>query len=124
MADPNRAIPAHTSQPSGNIAMSKQKSAHSIDIAKALVDPGSVFSTPDEILDHTMLTREDKIEILRRWEYDASEVDVSREEGMPGGDGDLLRRILLALERLAIIDTEQSAPTKQRGLPRSAVKPR
>lgn len=104
--------------------MSKQEATQPIDMAKALVDPGSVFSTPEEVLNHTALSREDKIEILRRWVYDASEVDVSREEGMPGGDGDLLRRILLALERLATIDTEQSAPTKQRGLPRSAIKPR
>jgi hypothetical protein len=61
---------------------------------------------------------------LRRWEYDAGEVDVSGEEGMPGPDSDLLRRIMLALETLATVDPDESRPTKQRGLPRSAVKPK
>jgi hypothetical protein len=104
--------------------MSKPKAGQSVNLAKALVDPDSVFATPEEVLDHAALSHGEKIEILRRWEYDASEVDVAREEGMPGSDNDLLRRVLLALEQLATVDPEQAAPTKQHGLPRSAVKPK
>ena len=90
---------------------------------QALLDPGSVFSSPEALLDHAALSREQKIEILRRWEYDAAEVAVAVEEGMPNGEDDLLRQILLALGRLAGgVDPEKVAPTKQHGLPRSAVK--
>lgn len=105
--------------------MAQRRSARSIDMEKALIDPGSVFATPEEVLNHTRLTRGQKIEILRRWEYDASEDSVAVEEGMPNGNGGLLQRVLLALERLASgIDMEQIAPTKQHGIPKSAVKPK
>ena len=94
-----------------------------VDMEQALVDPGSVFATPEDLAAHKGLSTQQKIEILRRWEYDASEVSVAVEEGMPDGDGDLLRRILLALEQLSGgIDMERVAPTKQHGIPKLAVK--
>jgi hypothetical protein len=69
------------------------------------------------------LSRDQKIEILRRWEYHASENCVAVEEGMPDGESDLLRRILLALHQLsASVDVEQVGPTKQHGISRTAVK--
>lgn len=90
-----------------------------VDLDRALLDPTSVFASPEALAGHEDLTVEQKVEILRRWEYDASETSVATEEGMPGGDGDLLRRILLALSRLAGgLDVEQVGPTKHHGLPR------
>ena len=66
-----------------------------------------------------------KVEVLRRWEYDASESCVATEEGMPDGESDLLRRILLALEKLSVkIDLDQVGPTKQHGIPKSAITPK
>jgi len=42
---------------------------------------------------------------------------------MPGGESDLLHRILVALDQLAgSIDVERIGPTKQHGIPLSAVK--
>jgi hypothetical protein len=94
-----------------------------IDMDQALLDPGSVFASPEALLRCDDLSEEQKIEILRRWEYDASENCVAVEEGMPDGESDLLRRILLALDQLTGgIDTEQVGPTKQHGIPRSAIK--
>lgn len=94
-----------------------------IDMEQALLDPGSVFESPEALLGNAALTQEQKIELLRRWAYDASEICVALEEGMPDGESDLLRRILLALDQLTGgIDTEQGGPTKQHGIPRSAVK--
>lgn len=94
------------------------------ELEQAILDPGSVFATPEAVVVHEGLSRQQKIEILRRWEYDASENGVALEEGMPDGESDLLRRILLALGQLAgAVDVEQVGPTKQHGLPRSAVKP-
>jgi len=94
-----------------------------VDMDKALLDPGSVFPTPEVVLQHNTLTVDQKVEILRRWEYDASEICVAVEEGMPNGESDLLRRIVLALNELTGgIDVGRVGPTKQHGIPRSAVK--
>jgi hypothetical protein len=95
------------------------------DMEQALLNPGSVFETPEALLLHEGLSKQQKIEILRRWSYDASENGVALEEGMLGGESDLLRRILLALDRLAgDVDVENVGPTKQHGIPRSALKPK
>jgi hypothetical protein len=48
-----------------------------IDVEKALVDPGLLFKNPGELLANNELSREQKIEILRRWEYDVRELQVS-----------------------------------------------
>jgi hypothetical protein len=95
-----------------------------IDYEQALLDPGSVFTQPEDILINPTLSREQKIEILRRWTYDASQVSVATEEGMPDGNNDLLRRILVVLGSLTDIDLEKTSSTKQHGIPRSAVKPK
>ena len=71
-----------------------------IDMERALLDPGSVFETPEALLLCEALSKQQKIEILRRWEYDASENSVATEEGMPDGENDLLHRILVAIDRL------------------------
>ena len=84
---------------------------------QALLDPGSVFARPEEVVDHPELTLEQKIAVLRSWEYDAAEIAVAEEEGMQGPDNDLLQRIILALARLTDSrDAESVAPTKQHGL--------
>jgi len=88
-----------------------------IDIEKARLDPGSVFSNPEELKAHPGLTNEQKIEILRRWAYDASELAVAEEEGMTGGESSLLARVLEALNALTGgYDAEHSPPTKQEGV--------
>jgi len=105
--------------------MAEGQSPRAIDIEKALLDPSSVFETPEDVLTNGTLASDQKIEILRRWEYDAAEVSVAVEEGMPGDDASLLRRILLALnELIGGADNERSGPSKQHGLDRSAVKGR
>jgi hypothetical protein len=76
------------------------KSSGKIDLEKAMLDPASVFGTPEELERHPALSRAQKIELLRRWEQDEMEIDTAVDEGMPGGDSKLLPRILLALDRL------------------------
>ena len=97
------------------------------DLANALIDPGTVFSSPEEVLKEKNLGKMKKIEILRRWEYDTCEESVAEEEGMKGGIGDnnavLLQSIIRALESLTGgLDLEHTPPTKQGGLDRMAVK--
>lgn len=87
-----------------------------MDINKAMLDPASVFASPEEIFRAKALTREQKIKILRVWEYDARELEVAEEENMGGGPPDRLGDILKVLHQLdATFDTEHAPPTKQGG---------
>ena len=89
-----------------------------IDVKKALLDPSTVFHKPDEIVENNELSREQKIEILRRWEYDVRELQVADEESMtaPRPERVTLDAVLEALRAVgAPADLERSAPTKQGG---------
>ena len=90
------------------------------DISEALLDPSSQYKSPQDVVGDGRLTLQQKIEVLRRWEYDEAEVRVAEEEGMPGGNnGDLLQQIVQALDGLAgNVDVEHTPPTKQGGIPR------
>ena len=89
-----------------------------IDFEKALLNPAAVFRTPEEVLESGDLTREQKVEILRRWKFDAHAIEVAEEENMGSGQtSDLLSRILNGLHALdAAPDLEHSPPTKQGGV--------
>jgi len=83
-------------------------------------NPAAHFGTPEILLADGSLTREQKIAALRSWAYDAAEVGVAVEEGMRGGNNDLLQQILLALAALGEnVDIEHVGPSKQHGLPGS-----
>ncbi len=93
-----------------------------IDLDIVLADPSSVFEAPEDVVSAAGLSRRQKAEVLRRWEFAASEQAVATEEGMPGNDSDLLRRILLALGRLGVAaDLEHTAPAKNHALAREAI---
>lgn len=83
-----------------------------------LNDPGSIFAQPLDVVRDARLSDEQKIEILKRWEYDARESQVAEEEGFPVSDsGVLLADILAALHQLGSgPDVEHSPPTKQGGV--------
>lgn len=89
-----------------------------IDVKKALLDPSAVFGEPDEVVESKLLSREQKIEILRRWEYDVRELQVADEESMtaPRPERVTLDALLKALRAVgAPADMERTAPTKQGG---------
>lgn len=54
------------------------------DIEKAMFDPTAVFRAPEEVLLREDMSREQKIEVLRRWAYDARQLQVADEENMGG----------------------------------------
>jgi len=88
------------------------------DIEKALLNPAMVFKNPLEVVDSGDLSREQKIEILRRWEYDVRELQVADEESMtaPKPEAVTLDIVLKALHAVgAPPDVERTAPTKQGG---------
>ena len=79
-----------------------------------MLDPTSVFRVPEDVLKASDLTREQKIEILRRWEYDARELEVAADENMIGSNNDLLQNVLGSLSELGYKpDTDNEPPTKQ-----------
>lgn len=83
---------------------------------KALQSPTSVFLKPEHVLTQKELSRDQKINILRRWEYDARELEVAEEENMGGGPPDMLQHVRNALNQLnAGGDLDHVSPTKQGG---------
>ncbi len=87
------------------------------EVEKALQDPAAIFASPESVVTEATLSRSQKVDILMRWEYDAAEQAVALEEGMPGRETGMQRRILLALHQLgARVDVERIGPTKQHGI--------
>ena len=86
----------------------------SLDYEKALLDPGSIFEAPEEVLEQASLRKEQQIEILKRWAYDASELAVAEEEGMVGDAPLILQRVMDALDQISgDSDIGGTGPTKQ-----------
>jgi hypothetical protein len=89
-----------------------------MDIKQAYMNPAAVFRRPEEVIASGEINREQKIEILRRWEYDLRQLQVADEESMtaPKPEAITLDVVLKALRALgAPADIEHSAPTKQGG---------
>jgi hypothetical protein len=87
-------------------------------IEKALLNPAIVFKNPQEVVESNDLSRQQKIEVLRRWEYDLRELQVAEEESMtaPKPEAVTLDIVLKALHSVgAPPDVERTAPTKQGG---------
>jgi hypothetical protein len=85
---------------------------------KALLDPASAFTMPEQVVTSAELSREQKIEILHRWEYEARELEVAEEENMlcNSDQPDIRDEILRCLYALgAELDAARSTPTKQGG---------
>jgi len=88
-----------------------------IDYEQARLDPGAVFGTPEALRDLGGLLREQKIDILRRWAYDAAELNVAEEEGMQDGESACAADILVVLDTLiGGYDVEHTPPTRQHGV--------
>jgi outer membrane lipoprotein SlyB len=75
------------------------------DLERALLDPTAVFKGPEQVLQRDDLSGEQKTAILRRWAYDARELEVAEDEGMRDGEPDLLDRVLRALDELNATST-------------------
>ncbi len=89
-----------------------------IDLSKAMLNPALVFLGPEDVLKRDELTREQKIEILSRWKFDALQLQVAEEENMGSEQpSDILDRVLQALHALnAGPNHENSPPTKPGGV--------
>ena len=70
---------------------------------RAMMAPETAFETPEAVISSPALTVDQKIEVLRRWEYNASEEAVALGE-LTGP-----------------LDLDHTGPSKQHGLPREAI---
>lgn len=86
-------------------------------LERALLNPPSVFKTPEDVAAADDLDPEQKADILRRWGYDALDLSIAEEENMGGGETDLLDRIVRALASLGFEpNLRNSPPTKHGGI--------
>jgi len=66
-----------------------------------MLNPALVFLGPEDVLQRDELTREQKIEVLSRWKFDALQLQVAEEENMGSEQpSDILDRVLQALHAL------------------------
>jgi DNA-binding transcriptional MocR family regulator len=54
------------------------------DYDQALLTPESVFAEPMEVVDTDSLTPEQKLAVLKRWEANATDLEVAANESMTG----------------------------------------
>jgi hypothetical protein len=71
-----------------------------MNLKQALDDPSSVFAAPADVVRSEDVSREQKIQILRRWEYEARTLEVAQDENMMGGVVSRLAEVLDALHSL------------------------
>jgi hypothetical protein len=56
------------------------------DYDKALLTPAQIFELPMEVVNTDSLTTTQKLKVLKRWEADASDLQVASSESMTGGE--------------------------------------
>lgn len=86
---------------------------------KALADPTSFYKEPKDVLADEGLTKEEKLQVLKQWEYDARELMVAEEENMRSSETSssfMLNRVLTAIHELdPSYDATKSSGTKHGG---------
>ena len=65
-------------------------------------DPRASFGSPAQIVNSNDFTKAQKVELLRRWEYDAEQLQAAEGEGMDSdrNEGEMLQNVLEALKSL------------------------
>ncbi|HVT28959.1 MAG TPA: hypothetical protein VHE81_13170 [Lacipirellulaceae bacterium] len=86
------------------------------ELSNAITSPVSVFDFPLEVVACPGLSKDQKIEILKRWELDARALQRATDENMGGGEPPLLDEVNRALMMLdpenATADHFGDSPTK------------
>jgi hypothetical protein len=67
------------------------------DLDRAFVNPAAVFSSPEEVVRHPLLTIDCKREILWRWAWDEYLLDLANADGMAEGEPSRLPEVKAAL---------------------------
>jgi hypothetical protein len=80
------------------------------DIDQKRLNPAAFYGDPEKVLEDAGLSRDEKIEILREWHYDAMRLQESAGENMAGGEEDRLRAVSNALLKLGVSPARESDP--------------
>lgn len=72
------------------------------ELKQILLDPTMFYKKPDEVLSDNSLSKEQKLEVLKRWEYDAKELEVADDENMAASNNgaNILDEVLEAIKKL------------------------
>lgn len=70
------------------------------DFESKKLNPKGSYQHPHQVLADASLTREQKIEVLLAWRYDALRLQEAADENMAGGEPDLLPQVTNALLQL------------------------
>ncbi len=83
-----------------------------IELKRARLVPSAVFTSPEAVVKSNELSRAQKIEILRRWEFDAWRIsDADSTVAMPDGPG-MLDQVRCALTVLGVRPPDRRPGTR------------
>jgi hypothetical protein len=92
-------------------------------LKQALVNPAAVFAEPKEVVVNPTFSRQQKIDVLRRWEHDTRLFEASAKERLTDASEALLGEILESLHELDYWpDLEHPSSNKVSRLARSDLK--
>jgi len=112
LIEEGKAIPRASDSP--RLVETRSGEPAELDFERAKLDPASSFESPRAVLTEPGLSREQRIDLLRRWEYDARELLVAEAENMGGGEPAPLQEIHRALDALGA-HPQDGAPTQHGG---------
>jgi hypothetical protein len=84
-----------------------------LELKRARLVPSSMFASPDAVVKSVDLSRAQKIQILRRWEFDARRTDVDAIVAL-GDHGRMLTQVQGALAALGALPSRRSSPDPTR----------
>ena len=85
------------------------------ELERAVIEPSSVYETPEDVLADSRLDDTQKRRVLESWEQDARELAVAEEENMAGGEPNRLSDVLEALAKLPATDERPRGPATLHG---------
>jgi ABC-type iron transport system FetAB ATPase subunit len=77
------------------------------DYDRALLSPTSVFDRPMDVVATDSMTATQKLEVLKRWEDDARQLEIALAENMSGGESSKLADVRAAIDLLVSLDGVQ-----------------
>lgn len=84
--------------------------SNSESVEEKKVNPGVSYDKPGDVVDDPVLTRDEKVAILREWHYDAVRLQESATENMTGGEPDRLQSVSNALLKLGVSPATELDP--------------
>lgn len=86
---------------------------------EAIAPPTKAFTHPSEVVSSAELSLADRVRVLKQWELDARLLQVASEEGMSGGEANMLADVKKAQTELAkqMVQPDDTVGQKPKGAP-------